>query len=247
MRFAITALALLGMVVNAFARSPETGLTRMLSTARKLVVVTTDDWNDVKGALTRYERQNGKWRRVGEAIPVVVGKNGLAWDPRLVRTDSGVYPGPVKHEGDGRSPAGIFQLKNIFGFDAALSGSNAYLSLTSTTECVDDPASRYYARVVDRQKVGVVDWRSSEKMRDVPGYRWGVIVSYNMEGTVKGDGSCIFLHQWSGPASGTAGCTALAAADIEALVQWLSGEEAAVLVQVPNSEYQREKKKWQLP
>jgi D-alanyl-D-alanine dipeptidase len=247
MRFAITALALLGMVVNAFARSPETGLTRMLSTARKLVVVTTDDWNDVKGALTRYERQNGKWRRVGEAIPVVVGKNGLAWDPRLVRTDSGVYPGPVKHEGDGRSPAGIFQLKNIFGFEPALSGSNTYLPLTSATECVDDPASRYYAQIVGRQKVGVVDWHSSEKMRDVPGYRWGVIVSYNMEGTIKGDGSCIFLHQWSGPANGTAGYTAMAAADIEALVQWLTGEEAAALVQLPKSEYQRARQKWQLP
>jgi D-alanyl-D-alanine dipeptidase len=247
MRFAIKTLALLGMVVNGFGQSPGTGLLRVLHTARKLVVVTTTDWNDVKGTLTRYESRNGKWRQVGDAIPVVVGKNGLAWDPRLARTDSVVYPGPVKHEGDGRSPAGIFQLENIFGFEPALSGSNTYLPLTSNTECVDDPASRYYARVVDRQKVGVVDWNSSEKMRDVPGYRWGVIVSYNMDRTIKGDGSCIFLHQWNGPASGTAGCTAMAAADIEAVVQWLTGEEAAVLVQLPKSEYQHARQKWQLP
>jgi hypothetical protein len=77
----------------------------------------------------------------------------------------------------GRSPAGIFQLKNIFGFEPALSGSNTYLPLTRNTECVDDAASRYYAQVVDRQKVDVVGLHSSEKMRDAPGYRWGVIVS----------------------------------------------------------------------
>ena len=247
MQLAIRTVALLGMLASAFGQTQEMGWSPILGTTHKLVVVTTADWNDVQGSLTRYERQNGKWQQVGDASPVVVGKNGLAWNPRLARGYSGVYPGPVKHEGDGRSPAGIFQLKNIFGFEPALSGSNTYLPLTSNIECVDDPASRSYAQVVDRQKVEIVDWHSSEKMREVPGYRWGVVVNYNMERTIKGEGSCIFLHQWSGPASGTAGCTAMAASDIEALVQWLTGEEAAVMVQLPKSEYQRARKRWQLP
>jgi D-alanyl-D-alanine dipeptidase len=115
---------------------------------------------------------------------------------------------------------------------------------------VDDPASRYYAQIVDRQTVDHVDWKSSEKMRSVPGYRWGVVVNYNMdhpEHPVRGDGSCIFLHQWSGPASGTAGCTAMLADDIEAIVRWVDGRERAVLVQLPYSEYRRLRKSWNLP
>lgn len=248
MRFFFTAFVLLGTVASAAAQSP----TRSLhdNPSQKLIVVTTPDWDAVQGALARYERQNGKWRQIGDAIPVVVGRNGLAWDPRLVREiGSGVYPGPIKHEGDGRSPAGLFYVKSAFGFDPLFSGSIPYLPLTPTTECVDDPASRYYAQIVDRQKVDIVDWKSSEKMRDVPGYHWGAVVNYNMERPIKGDGSCVFLHQWSGPAIGTAGCTAMAAGDIETLVRWL-GDQPAVLAQLPkfsSSYYERLRKSWLLP
>jgi len=247
MRFALIALVLLGMVTTAAAQSPAVVAQSIPSTTQKLIVVTTPDWDAVQGVLTRYELQNGNWQQIGDAIPVVVGRNGLAWAPRLARGYSGVYPGPIKHEGDGRSPAGLFQVKNAFGFEPLLAGADAYLPLTSSTECVDDTSSRHYAQIVDRQKIDVVDWKSSEKMREIPGYRWGAVVSYNMERTIKGDGSCIFLHQWSGPSSGTAGCTAMAAGDIEALVSWLSGEHDAALVQLPKTEYQRLRKAWQLP
>lgn len=178
-----------------------------------------------------------------DAIPVVVGRNGLGWSPRLARGYSGVYPGPVKHEGDGRSPAGLFYVKNAFGFDPSLSGSSTYLPLTPTTECVDDPASRHYAQIVDRQKIDIVDWKSSENMREIPGYRWGAVVDYNTTGTIKGDGSCVFLHQWSG----TAGCTAMAASDIETLVLWLGGDQDVALAQLPKLFYERLRKRWLLP
>jgi D-alanyl-D-alanine dipeptidase len=247
MRFALIALVLLGMVTTAAAQSPADVAQSIPSTTQKLIVVTTPDWDAVQGVLVRYERQNGKWQQIGSAIPVVVGRNGLAWDPLIARGHSGVYVGPIKHEGDGRSPAGLFQVKNAFGFEPLLAGSDTYLPLTSSTECVDDTSSRHYAQIVDRQKVDVVDWKSSEKMREIPGYRWGAVVNYNMERTIKGDGSCIFLHQWSGPSSGTAGCTAMAAGDIEALVQWLRGDQDATLVQLPKLEYERSRKRWSLP
>ncbi len=171
----------------------------------------------------------------------------MAWDPALTRQSPGRYPGVIKHEGDGRSPAGIFQLKDgTFGF-AELPGSRRYTLLTPTVECVDDPNSRYYARIVDRAKVEHVDWKSSEKMSSIPQYRWGVVVNYNTDQPVRGDGSCIFLHQWSGPASGTAGCTAMSPQDIEDLVHWVDGEAPAVLVQLPLSEYHHLRVHWQLP
>jgi D-alanyl-D-alanine dipeptidase len=112
---------------------------------------------------------------------------------------------------------------------------------------VDDPDSRYYGKIVDRERVDRVDWKSSEKMSSIPQYRWGVVVNYNMDQPVRGDGSCIFLHQWSGPAKGTAGCTAMSANNIEQIVRWVNGDVRAVLVQLPEAEYRRLRIAWQLP
>jgi len=58
-------------------------------------------------------------------------------------------------------------------------------------------------------------------------------VNYNMDQPVRGDGSCVFLHEWSAPAKGTAGCTAMSPKDIEDLVRWVNGEGRAVLLQLP--------------
>lgn len=219
-----------------------------LSTANKLIVVTTPDWNNLQGSLTRYERHGKGWKRIGDKIAIVVGKNGLAWDPALVRGHADLYPGPVKHEGDGRSPAGIFPLnRGTFGFAPSLSEGGNYRSLTPTTECVDDVNSQYYGHVVDRLKVKGVDWNSSEKMREIPQYVWGVIVNYNIDHTIPGDGSCIFLHKWTNATTGTAGCTAMPVENIEAIVDWISRKDHAVLVQLPEAEYQRLQKEWRLP
>jgi D-alanyl-D-alanine dipeptidase len=221
---------------------------RALHGEKKLILVTTPDWNSLHGTLTRYERQGNGWSKVSELIPVVVGSAGLAWDPALVRESPGRYTGPVKHEGDGRSPAGIFPLqRGTFGFADTLPGSRNYIHLTAATECVDDPDSRYYGKIVDRGTMDHVDWKSSEKMRSIPQYRWGVIVNYNMDQPVRGDGSCIFLHQWSGPENGTAGCTAMSPGDIEQIVRWANGDARAVLVQLPEPEYRRLRTAWQLP
>jgi zinc D-Ala-D-Ala dipeptidase len=242
----LTALTLI--TATSMAVSQDNTFRRGWKNEKKLIVVTTPDWNVFQGTLTRYERVNSGWRKVSEPTPVVVGRNGLAWDPRLARGHSDLYPGPIKREGDGRSPAGVFGLnRGTFGFAPSLPGSPMYIPLTSTTECVDDPRSPYYTRIVNRQQFDRVDWNSSEKMRSVAEYRWGVVINYNMDNPVAGDGSCIFLHEWSGFSTGTTGCTAVAGDDIELIVRWLSGDISAALVQLPQSEYQRLRLAWQLP
>ena len=224
-------------------------LTSDFQHARKLILVTTADWNSVDGKLTRYSRVGKKWKQVGDAVPVVVGKNGLAWDPKIANAHANQFPGPVKHEGDGRAPAGIFKLSESFGFnDASAIGVQNYRQLTPGTECVDDPSSKHYAQIVDRSSVKDFDWSSSEKMRSVDLYRFGVIVSYNMSGTVPGNGSCIFLHIWRGPGQGTAGCTAMPEENLRKIIQWMNSKAPnAFVIQLPKSEYQRLKTTWNLP
>jgi L,D-peptidoglycan transpeptidase YkuD (ErfK/YbiS/YcfS/YnhG family) len=120
-------------------------------------------------------------------------------------------------------------------------------------ECVDDPASLHYNRIVDRASVAP-DWKSSEHMRNAgEAYVWGVVVDHNATvpgGTsqpVPGSGSCVFLHIWEGTGRGTTGCTAMAEANLETLLTWLDPARRPLLVQLPEPVYARLEHAWRLP
>ncbi len=221
-----------------------------LSFATQLVVVTTAGWDSTTGELRRFSRDHpySYWRADGSGIPIVVGKTGLAWG---VGFDSDAVAGePHKREGDGRSPAGIFPIDTAFGFapvDSMRSLRLPYVTLTSTTDCVDDTASVHYNTVVERDRVPAVDWQSAEHMRKVSQYRLGAIIGYNAAPPVKARGSCIFFHIWGGPRSTTVGCTAMDAAELEHFIAWLDRRQQPVVVQVPASAYSRLRNKLGLP
>lgn len=220
-----------------------------LGSSQQLVVVTTPDWNNTGGTLRRFDRDDsqGAWRPVASAIPVVIGRTGLAWGDGGLASSMGQ---PIKHEGDGRSPAGLFPLDTAFGFapQSELSWIRLpYAALQPGSDCVDDEASAYYNTVVDRAAVARIDWNSAEHMRQIAQYRLGVIVGYNANPPKKGRGSCIFLHIWSGPQSTTAGCTALDAGALESLMRWLDRSRRPMLVQLPAGEYARMMSVWGLP
>jgi hypothetical protein len=160
-----------------------------LARSTQMIVVTTSDWNAVEGRLRRYERATvqGEWRPVGDPISIVVGKNGIGWGIGVIATDDAkvrAAADPVKKEGDGKSPGGVCALGTAFGYASQpLPGLKVpYLNLTPSIECVDDPGSRRYNRLVDRSVVAP-DWKSSEHMRNAGD--WGVVVDHN--GTVTGD------------------------------------------------------------
>lgn len=216
--------------------------------AQQLIVVTTPAWDSVSGTLRRYSRArpSDPWRQDGAAVPIVVGQTGLAWADDAL----GARRDPRKHEGDGKAPAGRFTLGTAFGFAPPADVDWVrlpYLQLTDGTECVDDQTSAHYNTVVDRGAVDRVDWTSSEHMRAIGQYRLGVVVRYNAQPIRRGRGSCIFLHIWSGPGGPTAGCTAMPAPDLEALVRWLDPARQPRLVQLPEAEYARLRRAWALP
>ena len=225
-----------------------------LAAALQLIVVTTANWDAVEGTLQRYERREprGPWNPVGAPVVIVVGEKGMGWDHRLVRTGGPARRGPldpVKKEGDGRSPAGVFGFGTAFGDAArAPSGWNLpYIALTPTVECVDDIHSRSYNRIVDRDTIRP-DWDSSEHMLSVgQAYRWGAVIDYNSNPTAPSAGSCVFMHIWSGPRKGTAGCTAMPETELEPILAWLDPSKAPALVELPTVEYERLRTGWHLP
>jgi L,D-peptidoglycan transpeptidase YkuD (ErfK/YbiS/YcfS/YnhG family) len=230
-----------------------------LGQSTQMIAVTTSGWNAVEGSLQRYERVTTQehWRLAGEPISIVVGEHGLGWGIGVI-DDHGVRvpDDPVKREGDGRAPAGIFSLGTAFGYSAhPLPGLKmSYLSLSPSIECVDDVRSKHYNRIVDRSVV-TPDWNSSEHMRNTgESYRWGIVIDHN--GTVSerdssppvpGSGSCVFLHIWHSHDQGTAGCTAMSQAEVETLLRWLDPARKPLLVQLPQPVYQRLSHGWMLP
>jgi L,D-peptidoglycan transpeptidase YkuD (ErfK/YbiS/YcfS/YnhG family) len=255
-------LCLLGIVGGCVSGRAQAGTLRSDALARstQMILVTTSDWNAVEGLMRRYERatEHEDWRPVGDPISIVVGRNGLAWGIGVVPTDDAQVRSasdPVKREGDGRAPAGVFALGTAFGYASEpLQGLKMpYLNLTPSIECVDDPGSKHYNRIVDRSVVAP-DWNSSEHMRNAgESYRWGVVVDHN--GTVPGDtnspepggGSCVFLHIWHSHDQGTAGCTAMSQTELETLLTWLDLARQPLLVQLPEPTYGRLINRWTLP
>jgi D-alanyl-D-alanine dipeptidase len=225
-----------------------------LRTSLQMIVVTTPDWRTVPGRLQRFERKRAgkRWEPVGDSIAIVVGKNGMGWGSGVAATATpGVFDptDPVKKEGDGKSPAGAFSIGSGFGYAAQAPSSwkLSYIGLTPTVECVDDTTSHFYNRIVDRATV-TPDWNSSEKMASEGiAYRWGAVIDHNVNPTVPGAGSCVFLHVWSGPGSWTAGCTAMAQEQLEPILAWLDPAKSPLLVQLPLAQYKRLMKPWNLP
>jgi D-alanyl-D-alanine dipeptidase len=77
-------------------------------------------------------------------------------------------------------------------------------------------------------------------------YDLGVFVAHNSERQA-GGGSCIFLHIWKDSTAGTAGCTAMARANIEQVLRFLDPAKNPVLIQLPEDAYKTQQIKWKLP
>lgn len=225
----------------------------VLCASKQLLLCVAADWESRAARLQRFARAHsvGAWQLVGPTIAVSLGKSGLAWGRGL---HPPVVDGlPEKREGDGRAPAGVFAITALFGYAAADSAfaraaQLAYLPATGDLKAIDDPASADYNRIVDRSALAQPDWASCEDMlRSDRRYEVGAVVAHNSEPPLPGAGSCIFLHVWARAGVPTAGCTAMALADMRKIANWLEGAAAPRLVQLPQAEYERRRAAWGLP
>jgi L,D-peptidoglycan transpeptidase YkuD (ErfK/YbiS/YcfS/YnhG family) len=216
--------------------------------SRQMVLSVSAGWDQTRAILQAYERPaaDAPWQPVGAPIEGSLGRSGLAWG-------RGLHPlgleDPQKREGDGKSPAGVFDLRLVTGYEAAPpSGTRLpYREATATLRCVDDVKSAHYNRLADEAKTRK-DWSSAEKMRLADDrYRLVVWVGHNDSPVVPGGGSCIFLHLREGPGATTSGCTAFEPEPMERLLRWLDPAARPVLVQLPDAEYRTLAAEWGLP
>jgi L,D-transpeptidase-like protein len=243
------------LLLFAFACSEESKTPAIPETSEQMVLVLTDSITATSGFLYYFARENAKsdWKQFDDPIEVVIGRGGLGWGIGLHNlSNSSSFPNKV--EGDGRSPAGIFKLSSVFGYnspDLMTELKMPYFHITEMSECIDDATSKYYNQIVSRDSIeesDSIDWTSSEKMRSVGiYYELGVVVNHNSNSIKKGYGSCIFLHNWANSNETMAGCTAMTPEKMHEIAFWLDDSKNPVLVQLTEQLYLGLKKQWKLP
>jgi L,D-peptidoglycan transpeptidase YkuD (ErfK/YbiS/YcfS/YnhG family) len=122
-----------------------------------------------------------------------------------------------KIEGDGATPAGAFPLLAAFYRADRLSPPRTGLTLRALMPgdaWVDDPADRNYNRLVALPYPA----HTEAMWLDEAVYDLLVVIGYNTAPVVPGAGSAIFLHVARPDFSPTAGCIAIAAPVLLALV-----------------------------
>jgi L,D-peptidoglycan transpeptidase YkuD (ErfK/YbiS/YcfS/YnhG family) len=203
-----------------------------ITEASRLVLVTTRSMDTALATLQLFTRRsdNMPWKRVSAAEPAVVGRAGLGWGfPFLNFKES---EEPEKVEGDNRTPAGFFRIGRSFGFGP--STRPGYIEVKSgETVCVEDPSSPFYNTITKRSDIGSVE---ADDMRSSPLYRRGLFVEYPSDRAGR-RGSCIFIHIWSAPDTGTAGCVGLPEARVRALQKF--SQAGAVLATLPETALDR--------
>jgi D-alanyl-D-alanine dipeptidase len=195
---------------------------------KQVIVVSTKNWSISDGKLQRYNKEGNSWHKVGKEISIKLGRNGLGWGRGLHSIPKNAKI--IKKEGDGKAPVGIFTLKQAFGY-SPFAVKYPYKVYKTTDHCVDDVNSKLYNKIVDSTKVKV-DYKSKEHMKFPKNYyKYGVVVNHNHideKGTIRGAGSCIFMHIKNVP---TAGCTVMSEKEMKEIIKWLDASKKPLLIQ----------------
>ncbi len=198
---------------------------------KQLLLVTSKGFDSTQAFLQAYERSNNKWKKTFEPITVNLGRKGLAWGEGLIEFEHAPDE-PIKVEGDGKSPAGLFKLDRLFGYEDS-SFDLPYLQVDETTLCIDDSTSSHYNQIIRQNDHTPFKSFEFMKRNDVL-YKLGIVVRHN-EQNFKNRGSCIFMHIQKAKGSPTAGCTSMQEEQLLKIMKWLKEEKKPLLLQLPDS------------
>jgi L,D-peptidoglycan transpeptidase YkuD (ErfK/YbiS/YcfS/YnhG family) len=218
--------SIIGFCRPVIALSAESTCPAELLDATRLILVVASDMKATTATVRLMERpsKDAQWNEVGEVAKGTLGRAGIGWSwafESFARLEE-----PIKHEGDGRTPAGFFRVGRPFGFEPG--AANDYVQLEKgKTFCVNDVRSRYYNTIMPKAQAG--DGTTGEDMGRIFLYRHGLFIEYPTSRERKG-GSCIFIHVWRSPASPTSGCVALAEDNVINLQKWTERQRRPTLL-----------------
>jgi D-alanyl-D-alanine dipeptidase len=187
--------------------------------SEQLIFATNTDSSSFHVTIHTLEKKRDAWHTVLPAFTGSIGEKGFA-------------PIGEKREGDGKTPSGIFRLGTAFGYDASVESKMPYRQATDDDFWVDDVNSEDYNKWVKGEPGAV----SRENMkRDDGEYKYGVVIEYNTNPIVKGNGSAIFLHVWK-PAEPTSGCVSMSGEMVLRILGWLDPAAKPLIIMGAQSE-----------
>ena len=223
---------------------------------KQLIVATGDGWDSHRGTMLLFERKStsSQWLPVlfPQPVPVLFGKNGMAWGRAALPIPKGGSRSTFKQEGDRRTPAGCFRIGRVYGYAASLPAASRYpyKQVTKWDAWIDDVKhplynQHFYLATPER---GIPPWFEKARMRlgDFA-YAWKLEIRHNSDPAVPGAGSAIFFHIRRGEDKPTSGCTTMTEANLLKVLQWLVPEAAPHYVVLPKAEYARLQGMWKLP
>ncbi len=224
----------------------------LLRSSLQLITVVTPSWSSHLCVMQLYSRypDDNQWKAQGSSWPCVVGRNGLAWGRGTVAiNDAGLR----KREGDGKSPAGMFDVLNAFGRTSvdkakALGVALNYREITPETVCINQPGTPLYNRIMDINNNSDASGLRSESMfRSSATNTWGLIIEHNTKNPVDGAGTCVFVNVWPGARRPTGGSIGSDVSHMQQLVAALDPQKKPALVVLPKPVYQEKIDTWGLP
>ena len=183
--------------------------------AQQVVIVTAASSTTDVATLQTFEQDSGTWRAVFPAMAAHIGRAGFSAD---------------KHEGDLKTPQGMYGFGTMFGQRTNPGVKFPYRQADSQSVWVDDVHSPYYNTW---QENAALSGEHLAAAGYATAYAYAVDIAYNTSPVVPGKGSAIFLHVSTG--GGTAGCVSIAQSNLLEVLRWLDPAKKPVIVMGPTA------------
>jgi L,D-peptidoglycan transpeptidase YkuD (ErfK/YbiS/YcfS/YnhG family) len=161
---------------------------------------------DTTAKMDVYQRTAAGWQPIGVGIPAHIGANGMA---------------PQTHDGQMKTPMGIFTLDFAFGTDPNPGGGLPYVQVGPDHWWDGDMSSPTYNTMQvckkDQCPFDTSPSSGTENLQ-IPQYKHAVVMGVN-KARVPGNGGAFFLHSTDG--GPTAGCVAIDDATLVGIMRWL--------------------------
>jgi L,D-peptidoglycan transpeptidase YkuD (ErfK/YbiS/YcfS/YnhG family) len=159
-----------------------------------------------KAKMDVWQRTAAGWQPVAAGIPAFVGANGMT---------------PQSHDGEMKTPMGVFTLDFAFGTEPNPGGGLPYVQVTRDHWWDGDMSSPTYNTMQVCKKDACpfnTSLSSGTENLHIPQYRHAVVMGVN-KARVPGNGGAFFLHSTDG--GPTAGCVAIDDAKLVEIMRWL--------------------------
>jgi L,D-peptidoglycan transpeptidase YkuD (ErfK/YbiS/YcfS/YnhG family) len=180
-----------------------------------ILVVDNSSFFFTKTTIYAMEKRGDDWQMAFDPLDAVIGRNGFT-------------PVGEKREGDGKTPSGIYPLKMAFGYDEIVKTKMPYRQTLADDLWVDDPNADDYNHWAKKQETRAASYEIMK--RDDNLYKYGIVIEYNTNPVIKGNGSAIFLHIWKGEGIPTAGCVAVSEENIIKILEWLDPAASPLII-----------------